>query len=89
MDFGDRIEELRMARGWTHREVADKLEVSERTYQLWRSGRTYPYQKHLKRLAEIYEPLSTLTDESAETTGRMERMEEKLDRLLGHLGIAP
>jgi transcriptional regulator with XRE-family HTH domain len=83
MNFGDRLEELRDERGWTQRELADKVGVSERTYQLWRSGRTEPYGKHKRRLAEVLNvPLASLTDESGETIGQLDRMERKLDELL-------
>jgi transcriptional regulator with XRE-family HTH domain len=87
MDLPTRLEELRNARGLTQREVADAVGVSERTYQLWRKGETQPQRKTLKKIAEFYgEPLASLIEESAGTTGRLDRMEEKLDRLLAHLG---
>jgi transcriptional regulator with XRE-family HTH domain len=90
---GERIEQLRKKRGLTQRELADMVEVSERTYQLWRSGRPEPYGKHRKKLAEALRiPVSELMDESAKTMGALERIEdkqdrmgEKLDRLLAHL----
>ena len=83
MALGDRIEELRAERGWTQREVADRVDVSERTYQLWRSGRTEPYGKNRRKLAELFGvPESALTDESGETVGTLERIEGKLNRLL-------
>jgi transcriptional regulator with XRE-family HTH domain len=90
MSLGERMEELRAERGWTQREVADKLDVSERTYQLWRSGRGDPYRKNKQKIAEIFGvPVSSLMDESPETMGQLERIEQKLDELLARIDKLP
>jgi transcriptional regulator with XRE-family HTH domain len=53
-EVGRRIREARLARGWTHEELARQMGVNWRTVHRWQSGRL-PRVETLVRLAEVLE----------------------------------
>ena len=84
--IGRRIREARIARGWTHEELARRMGVNWRTVQRWQTGRP-PRVETLHRLADVLDvPRSTLlgADEGAtlsELREQLTQLSERLDRL--------
>lgn len=54
MEFHEKLQELRKARGLTQEELADALFVSRTAVSKWESGRGYPNIDSLKSLAEFF-----------------------------------
>lgn len=52
--FGLLVQRLREKAGLSQNEVANALDLSERTIQHWEAGTTYPSVEHLKKLVEVY-----------------------------------
>ena len=53
--FPRRLAEERKARGYTQKQVADALGISDRTYSKWETGENEMDVSSLCRLAEFYE----------------------------------
>jgi transcriptional regulator with XRE-family HTH domain len=49
---GERIREARLAHGWTHEELARRMNVNWRTVQRWQKGKP-PRLQTLLRLADV------------------------------------
>ena len=49
-----RIKELRKSVGWTQRELATRMNVSQQTIGSWEVGRAEPNTEALKKLAELF-----------------------------------
>jgi transcriptional regulator with XRE-family HTH domain len=83
-EVGLRIREARIARGWTHEELARRAGVNWRTVQRWQKG-NLPRLPTLLRLADILgvpeghlvEPESSLKD--------LEDLRRQLDELAGRV----
>lgn len=57
VDKEERARKLRQARrmnGLTRKEVSEKINVKEETIRSWELGRTYPKEKNLKKLRDLY-----------------------------------
>lgn len=54
MEFHEKLQELRKARGLTQEELAEALFVSRTAVSKWESGRGYPNIDSLKSLAEFF-----------------------------------
>lgn len=54
LTIGEFLAEIRREKGYTQREVAEKLGISNRTLSAWEQGRAYPDILTLSQLAEIY-----------------------------------
>jgi transcriptional regulator with XRE-family HTH domain len=86
-EVGRRVREARLAQGWTHEELARRMDVNWRTVQRWQNGRL-PKMQTLLHLAEVLnvptgyliEPDAT-TDELAELRAQVEELTERLDAL--------
>jgi transcriptional regulator with XRE-family HTH domain len=92
---GERIREARLAHGWTHEELARRMNVNWRTVQRWQKGNP-PRLQTLIRLAdvlgvpqgyfvEINDSLATL-DELRE---RIDDLAERVDALARALAALP
>jgi transcriptional regulator with XRE-family HTH domain len=95
---GERIREARIAHGWTHEELARRMNVNWRTVQRWQKGNP-PRLQTLLRLADVLgvphgylvegdDSLATLT----ELRRRIDELAERLDalaRAVNELGPAP
>lgn len=53
-DFGSRLASLRKEQGWTQRELAEKLYVSDKSISKWERGRAVPDIFYLKKIAAIF-----------------------------------
>lgn len=49
------IRQARESKGWSQKELAEKLFVSENTISNWELGKTFPTTKRLEQLTEILE----------------------------------
>ncbi len=54
LTIGEFLAKIRKEKGYTQREVAEKLGISNRTLSAWEQGRAYPDILTLSQLAEIY-----------------------------------
>src|SRR5918994_4431283 len=86
-EVGERIREARLSRGWTHEELARRMDANWRTVQRWQKGKL-PRLPTLLRLADVLgvpsgyfvEPedsVATINDLSA----RIEDLAERVDNL--------
>ena len=57
--FGERLNTLRRMQGITARDMADKLDMAERSYRFYESGKRSPSLDTLVKIADI---LNTSTD---------------------------
>ncbi len=44
----------RLLRGWTARQVADRLGISVKVYYYYENGARFPHVKRLKEIADLY-----------------------------------
>src|SRR6266516_4610790 len=79
-EVGLRIREARIARGWTHEELARRTGVNWRTVQRWQKG-NLPRLPTLLRLADIlgvpessFKDLEDLRRQVDDLAGRVERL---------------
>lgn len=54
-ELGNHIYNLRVARGLTQRDIAEKLSISDKAISKWENGYSKPSVYNLKRLAEIFD----------------------------------
>ncbi|MCR4776744.1 MAG: helix-turn-helix domain-containing protein [Saccharofermentans sp.] len=80
MDFGEKIKELREAKGMTQQNLADLLFVTRQTVSRWEGGSRYPDLITAKNLADI---LDTTVDTLMADDGKMNR--EQIARSYGNL----
>jgi len=55
MTFGEKFVAMRMARGWTQQDFADRICKSRAAVSLWEAGIRTPGFKTLARIAEIFQ----------------------------------
>ena len=67
MDFGEKIKELREAKGMTQQNLADRLFVTRQTVSRWEGGSRYPDLVTAKNLADILDTSvdSLMADDSS------------------------
>lgn len=53
--FAERIKELRMERGYTHKQLADLLGISESSVSMWETGQRSPTKNRMYRIAELFD----------------------------------
>jgi len=92
---GERIREARLAHGWTHEELARRMNVNWRTVQRWQKGKP-PRLQTLLRLADVLgvpqgyfvegdDSLATLN----ELRVRLDELAERVDALSRALDALP
>lgn len=65
MELKEKIRNLRSNRGWTQRELAERMYVSEDAVSSWERGINTPPLDMAKNLAEVFDTsLETLTDDA-------------------------
>lgn len=50
-----RIKGLRQSKGWSQREIAEKLQISQPAYQKLESGRTKLGLRRLQQISQLFE----------------------------------
>ena len=87
LETGKRIQELRKQRGWTQKELAERICVSDKAVSKWERGLNFPDMALLKPLAEVLETSVTellgleeeekkvelVTEVAAEETARLRK----------------
>ena len=84
MDFGEKIKELREAKGMTQQNLADLLFVTRQTVSRWEGGSRYPDLVTAKNLADI---LDTTIDNLLADDGKMssEQIAKSYGKLSGKI----
>lgn len=54
-ELGNHIYNLRVAKGFTQREIAEKLSISDKAISKWENGSSKPSVNNLQRLAELFD----------------------------------
>jgi len=49
----DKIKKLRVSKGYSHNDMADKLHITRSAYQRLESGETYSWAKYFEEITEI------------------------------------
>ena len=87
LETGKRIQELRKQHGWTQKELAERICVSDKAVSKWERGLNFPDMALLKPLAEVLETSVTellgleaeeqkvelVTEVAAEETARLQK----------------
>lgn len=53
--FAERIKELRQERGYTDKQLADLLGISESTVSMWETGQRSPTKDRMYQIAELFD----------------------------------
>lgn len=77
---GERIREARLAHGWTHEELARRMNVNWRTVQRWQKGKP-PRLQTLIRLADVLGVPEGYFVESGDSLGTLTELRERVDEL--------
>lgn len=75
MEFKDRIRILRREAGLTQKETAARIGVTDRTYQNYEAGSTFPPSAVLARLAEVFSVRVDMLTGSADPAPETENAE--------------
>ena len=78
---GERIREARLAHGWTHEELARRMNVNWRTVQRWQKGRP-PRLQTLLRLADVLGVPQGYFVEVDDSVATLNELRERLDELV-------
>ena len=77
---GERIREARLAHGWTHEELARRMNVNWRTVQRWQKGKP-PRLQTLLRLADVLGVPQGYFVEVDDSVATLHELRERLDEL--------
>jgi transcriptional regulator with XRE-family HTH domain len=77
---GERIREARLAHGWTHEELARRMNVNWRTVQRWQKGKP-PRLQTLIRLADVLGVPQGYFVEVDDSVVTLNELRERLDEL--------
>ena len=77
---GERIRAARLARGWTHEELARRMNVNWRTVQRWQKGKL-PRLQTLLRLADVLGVPQGYFVEVDDSVATLNELRERLDEL--------
>ena len=82
MEFNEKLQELRKARGMTQDELAQQLYVSRAAISKWESGRGYPNIDSLKAIAKCFSvSIDALLSSDEVLTIAQEDQKQKADRM--------
>jgi transcriptional regulator with XRE-family HTH domain len=81
---GERIREARLAHGWTHEELARRMNVNWRTVQRWQKGKP-PRLQTLLRLADVLGVPQGYFVEAEDSVATLNELRERLDELAGRV----
>lgn len=93
-EVGARLRRLRETRNWTQAEAAQAVGVGSKTWHLWETGKTHPYERNWRRLGEVLgvdpaEIRGMSTPNFAlggQNMSQMDRIESLLTDVLSRLG---
>lgn len=77
--MGDLITQLRKAKGMTQKELADKMNVTDKAVSKWERNLSCPDINSLPTLAEI---LGVSVEELLNTTKKEEKANDKIDKII-------
>jgi transcriptional regulator with XRE-family HTH domain len=77
---GERIREARLAHGWTHEELARRMNVNWRTVQRWQKGKP-PRLQTLLHLADVLGVPQAYFVEVDDSVATLKELRERLDEL--------
>ena len=77
---GERIREARLAHGWTHEELARRMNVNWRTVQRWQKGKP-PRLQTLLQLADVLGVPEAYFVESTDSLATLTELRERIDDL--------
>jgi transcriptional regulator with XRE-family HTH domain len=77
---GERIREARLAHGWTHEELARRMNVNWRTVQRWQKGKP-PRLETLVRLADVLGVPQGFFVEVDDSVATLNELRERVDEL--------
>jgi transcriptional regulator with XRE-family HTH domain len=83
---GERIREARLARGWTHEELARRMNVNWRTVQRWQKGKP-PRLQTLLRLADVLGVPQGYFVESTDSLATLTELRERIDALVERVDV--
>lgn len=78
MKIEDKIKTYRKEKGWTQKELAELLHLSDKTISSWETGRTYPDLDSLIQLADLFD--LTLDELIKEDTKMIKNLDKKIKR---------
>lgn len=88
MEIGEQIKERRKQLGWTQKEIAEKINVSDKTVSSWETGRTYPELSLLVELSDLFNiSMDELLKGDVEVVKRIDK-DVKLKRIYKYVLIA-
>ena len=88
--FADRLSALRIAKGWSQEELAERLAVSRQAVWYWETGQRLPRAEHFRALAKEFgvPERDLITHPEMSTTHKVPAVvEECKQRIAGELGI--
>ncbi len=89
MNFADKVKHLRKEKGWTQRELGDRLGLSMRTIGSYESGTSYPKSRSIyTKMAEIFsveENYLKIENETDRLSSDMEDSSEKVKNMIEEL----
>ena len=83
---GERIREARLAHGWTHEELARRMNVNWRTVQRWQKGKP-PRLQTLLRLADVLGVPQGYFVEVDDSVATLNELRERLDELVARVDV--
>lgn len=88
--FAERIRKVRKAMGWSQRDMADKLSLSDKAVSSYEVGRSSPTIETIQLLSKLTKrPISYFFDnevqEGLELAFKLDRMEEELKTIRRYL----
>lgn len=90
----ERLLELREQNGLSQEQAAQKVGITHRQWQRWEQGESMPYPRNLDLIASRFGlSIAEFFDEepivvAADRADQLDRMEDKLDAIMDHLGIS-
>ena len=79
-EVGERIRAARLARGWTHEELARRMDANWRTVQRWQKGKL-PRLQTLLRLADVLGVPHAYFVEAEDSVTTVAELRERVDDL--------
>jgi transcriptional regulator with XRE-family HTH domain len=78
MDFGNKVKQLRKRKGYSQKELADRVGVDDRTIRNWEKGDNKPRSEQYRLLAQALECDASYLIEDSENQTNLENQVEKI-----------